>query len=60
MTKPRYDQLVVLLDACIPLLEAEARREARRPANDYGMKEISWQKRLEAARAYVKASGVDV
>jgi hypothetical protein len=58
--KPTYEQLVVLLDACIPLLEAAAKREARKPALSYGMTQITWQKRLEAARKYIAASGVDL
>jgi hypothetical protein len=59
-TKPSYEQLVVLLDGCIPAIEAAAKREARKPAYAHGMTEITWQKRLEAARAYVAASGVDL
>jgi hypothetical protein len=58
--KPSYEQLIVLLDGCIPAIEAAARHEAKKDRDRYGLKEITWQKRLEAARAYVAASGVDL
>jgi hypothetical protein len=57
-TKPTYEQLIVLLDACIPLLETAALREARKPPLASGLREASWKLRLKAARAYVAASGV--
>jgi hypothetical protein len=58
--RPSYEQLIVLLDGCLPAIEAAAKHEARKPADKYGLKNITWQKRLEAARAYIAASGVDL
>jgi hypothetical protein len=49
----------MLLDACIPALEEAAMREARRPADAYGLKRITQQKRLEAVRAAVAATAFD-
>lgn len=53
--QPLGRQLATILDAALPLLQAEAHREARREA-DRSMREISWKLRHEAAvKAVVRA-----
>lgn len=58
MTKPTYDNLLMLLDACIPALEREVRVEAMNAKRGYGLKEITWKLRLEHIREILKAEGI--
>ena len=58
MTKPTYDNLLMLLDACIPALVREARVEAAKPKSPAGLKEITWKLRLEHVREIMKAAGI--
>jgi hypothetical protein len=52
--KPTYQQLVMLLDASIPALEAAAKREAARQPTYAGLRNITEQERLKTVRRVVK------
>jgi coenzyme F420-reducing hydrogenase alpha subunit len=56
MTKPTYNELLTLLDACSEAVEEAARREARKGTNEYGLKNITWKLRLERVQEILKAA----
>jgi len=53
---PTYQQIVMLLDASIPALEAAAKREAMRKPTYAGLRNITEQERLKTVRATVQAA----
>ena len=56
--KPTYEQIIMLLDACIPALEEAAKREKRRGLSSNGMREITDQERLKFVKEIVDAAQV--
>lgn len=56
--KPTYDQVLMLLDACVEAVVEMARREARTPAKG-GLKCITWQQRLQTIQRTLDAAGFD-
>lgn len=56
--KPTYDQVLMLLDACVEAVVEMAMREARTPAKG-GLKNITWQQRLETIQRTLDAAGFE-
>lgn len=56
--KPTYEQILMLLDACLDAVVEMARREARTPSKG-GLKCITWQQRLETIQRTLKAAGFE-